>query len=90
MITVNMTKARDVHRSLIRIARAPLLSDLDVEYQRAIESSADTSAIVAKKQALRDAPTDPEIDLCQTTEELRAQWDTALLGPSLYDNVPTR
>ena len=53
---IDMSKAKDIHKKNIRNARAPKLSELDIEYQRATETSADTSAIVAKKQALRDAP----------------------------------
>ena len=78
MITVNMAKARDIHRAKMRDAREPLFAALDVAYQRATETGADTSEIVAKKQALRDVTADPEIDAAQTTEELKAVWPEAL------------
>jgi hypothetical protein len=72
MITVNMNKARDIHRARLREARAPLFAALDVAFQRAMESGADTAEIVAKKQALRDVTKDPAIDAAQTTDELKA------------------
>ena len=55
MININMDKARDIHRDKVRQARNPKLASKDIEFQRALESGADTSAIVADKQALRDA-----------------------------------
>jgi hypothetical protein len=78
MITINMAKARDIHRAKMRDARSPLLSDLDIAYQRATEAGADTSAIVAKKQALRDVTADPAIEAAQTVEELKAVWPEIL------------
>ena len=65
-----MAKAKEVHKSNIRLARTPLLTELDVEYQRATESSVDTSAIVAKKQALRDAPAASGITTAANTTDL--------------------
>jgi len=38
---------------------------------KALETGADTSAIVAQKQALRDAPADPAIDAATTPEQLK-------------------
>ena len=55
-IQVNMAKAKELHKGNIREARTPLLAALDIEFQKALETGADTSTIVAKKQALRDAP----------------------------------
>ncbi len=84
MINVNMTKARDIHRDKVRQARDPLLKAKDVEFQRAQETNADTTAIVAAKQALRDAPAAAAIDAATNTDELKAAWDTTLLGDSPY------
>ena len=77
---INMSKAKDIHKNNIREARKEKLAELDIEYQRATETSADTSAIVAKKQALRDAPAAPSIDDATNVTELKAQWDTTILG----------
>ena len=83
-IQVNMAKAKELHKGNIREARTPLLAALDVEFQKALETGADTSTIVAKKQALRDAPAAAGIATATTTDELKAQWDTTILGTSPY------
>lgn len=80
MIKINMAKAREIHRAKMREARAPLLSALDVQFQRALEANASTAEIVAKKQALRDVTSDPAIELAQTTEELKSIWPNILGG----------
>ena len=84
MININMNKARDIHREKVREARNPKLAAKDVEFQRALETGADTSAIVADKQALRDAPASAAIEAATTPDELKAAWDTELLGDSPY------
>ena len=83
-ISEDMTKAKELHKTKIREARVDKLAALDIEYQRAIETSADTSAIVTKKQALRDAPAASGISTASNTTELKAQWDTSILGTSPY------
>lgn len=70
-ISVNMVKAKDIWRDKIRQAREEVLEKLDKDYMRALETGADTSQIVADKQALRDAPAHPAIDAATTTEELK-------------------
>ena len=85
IIKTDMAKAKEIHKTNIRIAREPKLTDLDIEFQKALETSADTSAIVAKKKALRDAPADSAIDAAKTESELKAAWDTAILGTSPYN-----
>ena len=81
---IDMSKAKDIHKKNIRDARVPKFAELDIEYQRATETSADTSAIVAKKQALRDAPDASGISTAVNTTDLKAQWDTSILGDSPY------
>ena len=81
---INMNKAKEIHRNKIRTARAPKLAELDVEFQKALETSADTTSIVSKKNALRDAPANAAIDAAKTEAELKASWDTAVLGTSPY------
>jgi len=82
--SIDMTKAKAIHKDKIRLARAPKLAELDVEFQKAQETSADTTEIVSKKQALRDAPAASAIDSATTTDELVKQWDTAILGETPY------
>ena len=81
---IDMAKAKEIHKTNIRAARTPKLAELDVEFQRALETSASTTDIVAKKQALRDAPAASGISTATTTDELKAQWDTSILGTSPY------
>ena len=83
-ITEDITKAKEIHIKQIRLARASKFTDLDIEYQRATETSADTSAIVAKKQALRDAPSASGITTAANANDLKAQWDASILGTSPY------
>lgn len=70
VISVDLTAAKEVTKNRLRKEREPLLSALDVQFQRALETGADTTAIVAEKQRLRDL-TDLA-DTCTTLEELRA------------------
>ena len=79
-----MAKAKELHKKNIRDARTPKLAALDVDFQRALETSSDTSLIVANKQALRDAPSALGISTATNTDELKAQWDTTILGTSPY------
>jgi hypothetical protein len=53
-VSVNMDKAKTITKTRLRMEREPLLAAQDVAFQRALESSADTSAIVVEKQRLRD------------------------------------
>lgn len=72
VISVDMAAARDIWRDKIRQARTEPLAALDTAYMKALETGADTTQIIADKQALRDAPTDPAIDAATTPEELAA------------------
>ena len=53
-ITVNFAKAQEITKDRLRAERQPLLEAQDVAFQRALEEGADTSAIVAEKNRLRD------------------------------------
>ena len=77
---IDMSRAKDIHKNNIREARKDKLAALDIEYQRATETSADTSAIVAKKQVLRDYPAHAGIATAANITELKADWDTTILG----------
>jgi len=81
---IDMAKARDIHRNKIRKARAPRLAELDIEFQKALETGSSTTDIVNKKQALRDAPANSDIDSASDPDALKAQWQTDILGPSPY------
>ena len=70
MITINMDKAKAITKTRLRQEREPLLAAQDVAFQRALESNADTSAIVAEKQRLRDIT--QLADAATTLDELKA------------------
>lgn len=54
IVTVNIEKAKEIHKKWLRIDRAELFEKLDVAFQRALETNSDTSKIVQEKQRLRD------------------------------------
>ena len=75
-IIVDINKAKDITKDRLRAERKSLLEAQDVAFQRALESNADTSAIVAEKQRLRDITN--QVDTMTTVEELKTA--TALEG----------
>ena len=70
VVSTNLTKAKALTKTRLRAEREPLLAAQDVLFQRALETSADTSVIVAEKTRLRDITNGA--DACTTTAELRA------------------
>lgn len=69
-VSVNLAKAKDMTKTRLRAEREPLLAAQDVAFQRALEVGADTSAIVAEKQRLRDIT--KLADTATTLDQLRA------------------
>jgi hypothetical protein len=69
MIKIDFTKAKDITKAKLRAERTPLLEAQDVAFQRALENSSDTSAIVAEKQRLRDITN--QVDTATTLDELK-------------------
>ena len=84
VISEDMDSARAIFKDKVREARAPLLEAKDVELMKALETGADTTAIAAAKNALRDAPANAAIASASTITELKAAWDTATLGDNPY------
>ena len=70
MITININKAKDITKERLRQERKPLLEAEDIKFMQAQESGADTTAIIAEKQRLRDITN--LVDSCTTTDELKA------------------
>jgi uncharacterized protein YdaT len=68
-IIIDINKAKDITKDRLRAERTPLLEDQDVAFQRALENSSDTSAIVAEKQRLRDIT--KQVDTATTLDELK-------------------
>tara|TARA_R100000654_G_scaffold19031_1_gene39198 strand:+ start:99 stop:341 length:243 start_codon:yes stop_codon:yes gene_type:complete len=76
MIDINIDKAKDIWKDKIREKRKPALEQLDVDFMRANESGADTTAIVSDKQTLRDLPS--QVDTATTTDEIKSVWNDKL------------
>jgi hypothetical protein len=74
MITINLNKAKEIKKDMVRAERAPMLAALDVEFQRALEAgnTGKQAEIVAKKQVLRDATAHTSIVNATTVEQLKA------------------
>ena len=70
VVSTNLTKAKALTKTRLRREREPLLAAQDVLFQRAQESNADTTAIVAEKNRLRNITNG--VDTCTTTAQLRA------------------
>lgn len=69
-ITVNIDKAKDITKNRLRAERKPLLEEQDILFMQAQEQGADTSAIVAEKQRLRDIT--KQVDSMTTVEQLKS------------------
>ena len=76
MITIDISKAKEVWKNKIREKRKPALEKLDVDFVKAQETSSDTTSIVADKQTLRDLPS--QVDTATTTDEIKAVWNDML------------
>ena len=66
---VNFSKAQAITKDRLRADRKPLLEAQDIAFQRALESNADTSAIVIEKQRLRDITN--QVDSMTTLDQLK-------------------
>ena len=84
VISEDVTKAKEIFKDKIREVRGPLLAAKDVELMKALEAGTSTTAIAAAKDALRDAPAAAAIESATTIAELKAAWDTSVLGDSPY------
>jgi len=86
VISEDLDKAKEIFKDKIREVRAPLLDAEDVVYMKALEAddSAAKTASVATKNALRDATDNSAITSATTITELKAAWDTDVLGDSPY------
>tara|TARA_R100001015_G_C4627336_1_gene186805 strand:+ start:2195 stop:2572 length:378 start_codon:yes stop_codon:yes gene_type:complete len=86
VISEDITKAKELFKDKIREVREPLLEAEDVAYMKALEADDATAKTnsVNKKKALRDAPAAQAITDATTIAELKAAWDTSVLGVSPY------
>jgi len=76
MITIDITKAKEVWKDKIRFNRAKVLKKLDLDFMKAQEAGTDTTSIVADKNTLRDLP--EQVNTATTTDEIKAVWNDLL------------
>ena len=86
VITEDVDAARDIFREKIREVRKPLLEAEDALFMKALEADDATAKAdcTTRKNNLRDAPAASAISSATTIDELKAAWDTNLLGASPY------
>ena len=68
-VSISMTKAKDITKDRLRADRKPLLEVQDILFNRALETSASTTAIVTEKNRLRDITL--QVDSMTTLDELK-------------------
>ena len=86
VISEDLATAKTIFKDKIREVRKPLLEAQDVLFMKAMEDgdSTEQSTIATKKKELRDAPAASAITNATTITELKAAWNTSLLGASPY------
>ena len=72
-LSVDMMRAREIHRDKLRRIRQPLLTELDVAYMRADEAGVSVlkADISNRKQGLRDVTKHPLIEVARTPDDLK-------------------
>ena len=80
---VDMAKARGVHMDYIRIARDVMLTNLDLQWLKAIETHnvPEQLNIEAHKQTLREIPQTYDLSAFTTPSTLKAAWPAELPRP---------
>jgi len=68
-ITIDINKAKVITKDRLREERKPLLDAQDILFNRALETSEDTSAIVKEKNRLRDITN--QVDGMKTLKQLK-------------------
>ena len=80
MITIDITKAKDIAKDKLRTERAPVLASLDVSFMRAVESGNTElqTAIAEQKQALRDITAHETITNASDADSLKTAMNTLI------------
>jgi hypothetical protein len=71
-IVVDMEKAKDIAREMIREARKPFFEKYDAEFNVAAEDGSDVSIVAEKRKRLRAATDDTRITKAETPNQLKA------------------
>ena len=69
MININIDKAKEIKKDMLRAERKSLLTALDIEVMKNITDSVKLAEIETEKQKLRDITT--KVDELTTVEELK-------------------
>ena len=69
MLKINIEKAKEIKKDMIRVEREPLLTALDIEVMKNITDSVKLAEIETEKQKLRGITT--KVDELSTVEELK-------------------
>ena len=69
MLKINIEKAKEIKKDMLRVEREPLLTSLDIEVMKNITDSVKLAEIEAEKEKLRDVTT--KVDELSTVEELK-------------------
>lgn len=74
MITINMVKAVEIKKDILRRQRAEEFAKLDVEFMKAVEQGnlATQQEVASKKEILRNITDMPELLNATTVEQLDA------------------
>lgn len=82
LIKIDINKAKEVKKDQLRMERAPILNQLDIEFMRAVEQGDTVKAqeISQKKQVLRDCTNSEELSNAQTVEQLKQITLQSILG----------
>lgn len=75
-IQLNINKAKEAWKDVIRYNRKEAFEKLDVDFMSATEAGTDTTSIVADKQTLRDLPA--VVDTATSKDEIVAVWNDML------------
>ena len=80
MITINLTKAKDIAKDNLRTERAPVLASLDVAFMRAVEAGNTSlqTVIAGQKQELRDITSHTSITGASNVDSLKTAMNTLI------------
>jgi len=79
-VTVNLTKAKDIVKSKLRIEREPVFAALDIQFMRAVESGNTTqqAAIAEQKDELRNITAHSSITGATTVDSLKTAMNNLI------------
>ena len=70
MISINIGKAKEIKKDMLRVEREPLFTALDIEVMKNITDPIKLAEIEAEKEKLRDVTN--KVDELTTIEELKS------------------